>query len=295
MAGTSGQWQVARAALSAVTTRFADLIPRAAPDAPATPDWTVADTAAHVTGIAAMYTTVLAPDPAPVPLRAVAEFIPTVTVETVAELNDLALRHFTERDTGTLASAIKSTVDHILHITEHTDPERTVPWLGDSQVPVGGVLAHLVNEMLVHGRDIARAAHEPWPMPPHESATFFELFVVGMIRNDVGQVLDGPPPNARRIAVAFTSRYTTPVTLVLHNGDVSVEEPGGPVDARVSFDPATLNLMLFGRIGRARAALTGKLFVSGRRPWLLPTFLRKVRLPTNSLPLSTAQNAVAER
>jgi hypothetical protein len=294
MTGTSGQWLAVRDALPAVTARFANLITRAAPDALATADWTVADTAAHVTAIAVMYATTLAPDPGPVPLQPVADFIPTVTVDTVAELNDLTLRHFTERDTGTLAGALKSTVDYVLSLTENTDPQRPVPWLGNSQVPVRGVLAHLVNELLVHGRDIARAAHEPWPIPPHEAATFFELFVVGMLRNDAGRVLDGPPPSTRRIAVAFRSRYTTPVTLVLHNGDVSVEEPGGPVDARVTFDPATLNLMLFGRVSRARAAVTGKLFISGRRPWLLPTFLRTVRLPTNSLPLSTAENATAD-
>jgi hypothetical protein len=276
-----------RDVLPAVTARFANLITHTAPDTPATADWTVADTAAHVTAIAAMYATTLTPDAEPLPSGPVADFIPTVTVDTVTELNDLTLRHFTERDTTTLAGALKGTVDYLVGMTEHTDPARPVPWLGGSQVPVGGVLAHLVNELLVHGRDIARAAHEPWPIPPHEAATFFDLFVVGMIGNDVGQMLDGPPPSARRIAVAFRSRHTAPVTLVLHNGNVSVQEPGGPVDARVTFDPATLNLLLFGRISRARAALTGKLFVSGRRPWLLPTFLRTVRLPTNSLPLST--------
>jgi uncharacterized protein (TIGR03083 family) len=261
----------------------------------ATAHWTVADTAAHVTGIAAMYATILAPDPGPVPLRPVADFIPTVTVETVAELNDLTLRHFPERNTSNLASALKATVDYVLSLTEHTDPERPIPWLGDSRVPVGGILAHLLNELLIHGRDIARAAHAPWPIPPHEAATFFDLFVVGMIRNGVGQVLDGPPPNTRRIAVAFRSRHTTPVTLVLHNRDVWVEQPGAPVDAKVTFDPATLNLMLFGRVSRVRAALTGNLLISGRRPWLLPTFLRKVRLPTNSQPLSTTENATSER
>ena len=57
----------------------------------------------------------------------------------------------------------------------------------------------------------------------------------------------------------------------------------------MTFDPATLNLMLFGRISRVRAAVTGKLVISGRRPWLLPTFLRTVRLPTNALPLSHAE------
>jgi hypothetical protein len=38
-------------------------------------------------------------------------------------------------------------------------------------------------------------------------------------------------------------------------------------------------MVLFHRIGHLRAALTGSLLVWGRRPWLLPAFLRKVRLP----------------
>jgi hypothetical protein len=37
--------------------------------------------------------------------------------------------------------------------------------------------------------------------------------------------------------------------------------------------------MLFHRISKPRAVLTGKVVVRGRRPWLLPTFLRTVRCP----------------
>ncbi|HEX4701436.1 MAG TPA: maleylpyruvate isomerase N-terminal domain-containing protein [Pseudonocardiaceae bacterium] len=289
MAGTSGQWPVVREVLPAVAGRFADLITRVPPGARATAEWTVADTAAHVAAIGTMYTAILAPDGGPVPVRSLASQIPSVTVDTVADLNNTTLRHFTERDPGVLAESLRSTVDTILALTEHTDPTRTVPWLGDSRVPVGGVLAHLVNETLVHGWDIARATRTPWPMAPRAAAPFFDLFVVGMIRNDIGHLLDvSPPPSDRRIAVGFRSRHTTPVTLVLHKGQVSAEDAGGLVDVRLSFDPAMLNLVLFGRISRARAALTGKLRVSGRRPWLLPAFLRTVRLPTNALPLPTA-------
>jgi len=94
-------------------------------------------------------------------------------------------------------------------------------------------------------------------------------------------LLDGsPPPRERRIAVEFRSAHTTPVTLVLRAGRVTAEEPGGDTDVRLRFDPATLNLMMFGRVSRARAAFTGKVVVRGRRPWLLPDFLRTVRLPS---------------
>ncbi|WP_141977167.1 maleylpyruvate isomerase N-terminal domain-containing protein [Saccharothrix saharensis] len=282
----SEQWPVVRDVLSDVTGRFADLVATSDPSALATPDWTVADTAAHVVAIASIYTTLLAPGGGEVADPALAARIPTVTVETVAELNDLALRRFTERDPATLAAVLRSRVASILDATGGTDPERTVPWLGASRVPVAGVLAHLVNELLIHGWDIARGIGAPWSVPPREAALFFDLFIVGMVRNDVGGVLDGPPPSDRRIAVAFRSRHTTPVTIVLHRGRVSVGEPGDPVDARLTFDPATLNLVLFGRVSRVRAALTGGLRVTGRRPWLLPAFLRTVRLPTNAVPLS---------
>ncbi|MFI9010821.1 maleylpyruvate isomerase N-terminal domain-containing protein [Actinosynnema sp. NPDC053489] len=287
MRDVSEQWPVVRAVLSDVTGRFADLVAASDASALATPDWTVADTAAHVVAIASIYTTLLAPDGGGVTNPALAAVIPTVTVDTVADLNDLALRHFTERDPVRLAAMLRSLVATVLDVTEGTDPERTVPWLGASRVPVAGVLAHLVNELLVHGRDIALGVGAPWSTPPREAALFFELFIVGMMRNDTGVVLDGGrPPGDRRVAVAFRSRHTTPVTLVLHRGRVSVEEPGGPVDVRLSFDPAVLNLVLFGRVSRVRAVLTGKLRVGGPRPWLLPEFLRTVRLPTNAKPLS---------
>ncbi len=282
----SDRWPVVRDVLSDVTGRFADLVAASDPSALATPDWTVADTAAHVAAIASIYTALLAPHGAEVADPAVAERIPTVTVETVADLNDLVLRRFRERDPATLAAMLRSMVTSILDLTAGTDPERAVPWLGASRVPVAGVLAHLVNEMLVHGWDIARGVGSRWPIPPREAALFFELFIVGMVRNDVGGILDGQPAADRRVAVAFRSRHTTPVTIVLHRGRVAIGEPGCPVDVRLTFDPAVLNLVLFGRVGRVRAALTGRLRVGGPRPWLLPSFLRTVRLPTNAVPLS---------
>ncbi|GAA0255801.1 maleylpyruvate isomerase family mycothiol-dependent enzyme [Saccharothrix mutabilis subsp. mutabilis] len=278
------QVAVVREVLPGVARRFVGLVRRLPADARATAEWTVADTAAHVASITTMYTSILAPGGGPVPFKALVEPVRTVTVDTVADLNVMALRHFTNRDPQTLTDGLLSDVDTILKITDGTDHDRTVPWLGDSRVPVGGVLAHLVNELLVHGWDIARAQRVPWTTPPREAAPFFALFLVGMIRNGTGSLLDGPPPSDRRIAVAFRSRYTDPVTLVLHGDRVTAED--GPADVTVRFDPAALNLMMFGRVSRARTALTGKVVVSGRRPWLLPAFLRKVRLPTNARPLS---------
>jgi uncharacterized protein (TIGR03083 family) len=244
----------------------------------ATADWSVADTAAHVAAIARMYTRMLRFDEPAFP--SLEEQVLATTVDAVADLNTRALALFGERDPAALVARLRTDVADVLAVTEHADPTTTVTWLGGSTVPVCGVLAHLVNELQIHGHDIARATRTPWPAPPAEAALFFEVFFVELLRHGPGRLLDNDePPSSRRIAVGFRSRHTTPVTIALHHGAVTAEQAGGPVDAWVRFDPPTFNLMMFHRISKARAVLTGGLVVAGRRPWLLPAFLRTVRCP----------------
>jgi hypothetical protein len=272
------RWQAVRSALAETGDLFASLITAAPyPGALATKHWTIADTAAHVASIAWQYTAMTRDEPLP---AALAEAIGPTTVDTVSGYNDVTLRQFTERDPHVLAARLRADIVTILRATEDSDPELPVPWLGESKVPLAGILAHLLNELLVHGREIARAARKAWDIPPRLAGLFFDLFLTGILRYGVGRLLDNDePPSDRRIAVELRSAHTVPVTIVLHRGVVSVEEPGGPTDVRLSYHPPTLDLVLFHRISQARAVLTGRIVVSGPRPWLLPPFLRTVRLP----------------
>lgn len=279
---THDQWITARIALQETTDRFAEMSSSAPdPGASATVSWSVAETAAHMAALASLATHVVAPDEVPLASPAISDSLPAITNDTVADLNQLTLSHFTERNLTALAHRLRADVDLLLRTTRGLDPGQTVDWLGESRVPVAGIIAHLLNELQIHGRDIARARLAQWIVKPQDAALFFELFLVGMTRHGYGRLLDnGEPPRERRIAVEFRSRYTTPVALVLHRGLVTVEEPRRDNDVRLSFDPVTLNLMLFGRLSRARSVLTGSVVIHGRRPWLLPAFLRKVRLPS---------------
>ncbi len=273
---TEDRWRAVRRAYRVTGARFAALVSDLRePDAMVTADWTAADTVAHVATIAKMYRALVRAG-GPV-LEGRAE---KTTVDTVSVLNALVLGNFRERDIGVLVAGLLADIEEVLRVTADADPATPVSWLGDSKVPLAGVFAHLVNELQIHGWDIARALNLPWTIPPGDAALFFDLFLVGVLKNGTGHLLDtDEPPRARRIAVAFRSPYTSPVVLVLRHGQVTVEEPGGPVDARISFDPPSLNLMLFHRVGTVRSALTRKIVVSGPRPWLLPAFLRVVRLP----------------
>jgi uncharacterized protein (TIGR03083 family) len=274
------RWAAVRASLDRATDRFGWLV-RSAPDPQelATKDWTVAVTAAHVAAVA-HNSTMVRVDPAIVPTAEVTDLFAATTMDTISDLNDVMLGEFGERDLRALGAGLRADVDRILRVTARRDPAELITWLGEAKIPLVGILAHLLNEILMHGRDIARASGLAWTIPPGDAAHVFDLFIVGMMRHGLGHILDNDePPMQRRIAVEFRSAHTIPITVVLQHGQVSVEEPGGPTDIRLSFDPPGLLLMLFHRISPVRAALTGKVVMWGKRPWLLPAFMRTVRAP----------------
>jgi uncharacterized protein (TIGR03083 family) len=221
------------------------------------------------------------PDDTPFPIAGIREKIAATTVDNIhAGLNSDLLLAYAERDPGKVLHRLRTSVEEVLDRTEAADPARTVSWLGGSRIPLAGLLAHLTNELLLHGRDIARAVDRPWHVPHEYAALFFELFLVEIARNGVGHLLDDDRPvRPGRIAVEFRSGYTPAVTMVLDTGRSWVEEPGGDPDVRVYFKPADLVLVLFHRTSWVKPAMTGALRVRGRRPWLLVPFLRTIRFP----------------
>ncbi|MFF0097850.1 maleylpyruvate isomerase N-terminal domain-containing protein [Micromonospora sp. NPDC005257] len=281
---TQDGWMRARAAVLETGRRF-DALVRSAPDpaAMATAEWSIADSAAHVLSIGSLCLLLLDPDAPPLPVPGLRELLSSTNVDTVADTNSHVMRHLTERDLRAVLRDLRTSIERILLVTRTAEPASTVTWLGNAQVTVAGVLAHLVNEMLVHGWDIARAARLPWRMPDADAALFFDLFLVDMIRNDYGALLN---PSVRmprqRIAVQFRSAHTTTATLVLHRGRVVVAPPDDPYDVSLTFRPARFNLMLFGRVGALRAAAGRDVIVGGPRPWRLRAFLRVVHMPNNA-------------
>jgi uncharacterized protein (TIGR03083 family) len=276
------KWTATRRNLQRTGDRFAELVSSARDSGTkATVHWSQAETAAHVLILARAYGSTVDPVGNAAPFDGLDDLVQATVVDTVDDFNAALLAQFTERDPQRIAELLRAEIDHLLRATDGADPADAVPWLAGSRVPLAGVLAHLLNELQIHGRDIARAAGAPWVVPPEEAALFLDLFLVGVTRYGYGRLLEGHgPAPAGRVAVEFRSPYTTPVTMAMTNGFVTVEEPGGDTDVRLSFDPTTLNLMLFGRVSKPRAVVTGKVAIRGRRPWKLPAFLRIVRLPS---------------
>jgi len=279
---TEKQWDAVRESVRTTAGRFCELVSSIPdPGARATLKWSVADMTAHVTTVAFLNTMLLQAAAIPFNMPGMTEAIAATTVEGVHGLNDQVMSYFTERDVDKLLGMLRDHVDLMLTASQSRDPAETFSWLGAARLPLAGMFAHMVNELLIHGNDIARAVNVPWAMPPEDAALFFDLFYVGLVSGNTGRLLEGSKrPLKRRIAVEFRSGYTIPVRFVVRNGKVTTEPVGPGADATVRFDPATLNMMMFGRTSKVRAVLTRKIVIGGRRPWLMPAFLRTVRLPS---------------
>ncbi|MFV2018966.1 DinB family protein [Micromonospora sp. LOL_023] len=264
-----------------VLRRLLSLVDTVPPDRAVTAHWSAADTVAHLATITAVNVALLGGGGPDLPVPGLNELRAATTVDTIAEMNRQILGRFTERSIPVLAARMRADVQQLLAIAEHIDPLREVSWIGGARMPVAGLLSHLLNELNIHAWDIAQAVDVPWHIDPVDAALFVDVFLAGVTRCGYGRLLDHDRRVRKgRISVTFQPDTGGRLTFALVDGVVVLEPVDPWPDVRLRYDPATFNLMLFGRVSRVWAVLRRKVSVSGRRPWLLPTFMATMRLPS---------------
>lgn len=243
-------------AIAEMAPRFVALAKATPPDmrVPATPAWTVTDVVGHVASEPKRYVE-LALGGGNWPRR-VAD-LPAFNAQQVAELPT--------RDTGELTELLTSDVQRLLTtVGAFDDPAPLMYFDGDQQVPADLQLGTFLGELIVHGHDIAHAAGADWPIDP----TMVPLVYLGLHQVLPGWV-DPQQASGHTATYELRLRGSTSYLYQFTNGRLEVD-PEHPrrIDAHISADPVTALLTSYGRIGPMRAAVTGRVTVWGRRPWL---------------------------
>lgn len=276
----TNRWDEVRELLRETVDRFGELLHTVGdPDAPAVGGWDVADTAAHVVVVCSLNVHTASGGAVPFVAPAALPLVPTATVDSIARINALAAEVVTERSLPLLAEEIACRVEALLRVTSDADPEALWPWLGGAKVSTAFLLCHTLNELLVHGQDIASAERRPWPIAPATAALVFEVFVLGLLRGDSGGLLAVPSPPTGRVRARVGGPLGPSVTVVAEHGRLFVDQAGGPVDFHLWAEPAALMLVLWRRSGVLRPLLTGRLRLWGWRPWRATRFLACARNP----------------
>jgi hypothetical protein len=149
-------------------------------------------------------------------------------------------------------------------LAEFDDPAPLMRFDGDQLVPADLQVGTFLGELIVHGRDIAQAVGKEWPIDPA---------MVPLVYLGLHQVLPGwvDPNKAGGHTATYELRLRGSTSYVYEftNGRLAID-PGHPrrIDAHISAEPVTALLNSYGRTGQFRPAVTGKVLVWGRRPWL---------------------------
>ncbi len=260
----------ARAALADAVARSAQLWRSIADPAAPVPGlaWTAAETAAHVIGDMREYTEALTrrvngdrtaleiPDESPALAR--------------TAVNDRHLIDVAERDPRRLADMLEQTVASYLAVATDTfdTSERTAILTADGLVLEPAVMTCLLlGEQLVHGLDIARAAHQPWTIDPDDA-----LLVIPAVLSLAPKYLQRSRTKDLNISFELRMRGGCRYRMAITNGTGVVTAAGEKADCVITADPVTFLLLGLGRVPQFTQLLRGRLRAGGHKPWLAAKF-----------------------
>jgi len=260
----------ARAAIAAISPSFVRLVRESAHDGPAIGHWETSDVACHVSHVITADTDALAGRPPPT-----AELTPAA----VAVLTDAMLADDPERDVGVLADRIEALLADFLVVSDAPASEQ-VTWLGDIRLPASAVACHLLEELLVHGFDMATATNGAWTIAPAHAALAI-VGAAGPIVTAAGPTAFVDPERAQGFRARFDVRLRDyqRFTFVFDDGMTIEGDTSEPVDAHVSADPVSMLLLMLRRVSATRAILGGKITIWGWRPWRLRRMLTVMTPP----------------
>lgn len=263
-----------------VHAALADVVPRLGtlvrsidrPAAHAIGNWSTVEVAVHMAHVWETLTS-LADSEVDSPLQDIGALGP-LTADLV--------RQDADRDPAVLAERIDVRATAFLSDPSALRSDAQSPWLVQGiEVPRVALACHLLSESLVHGYDIAQAQRVRWTITPAHAGLALMGFAFPLLaRLDPRALVDQERARGFDACYDIGVRGAGHVFLEIKDGAVAVQrEHGRRVDCHLSADPATLLLLLFGRIGQWPAILTGKLFAWGPKPWLGPQLRQVLRNP----------------
>lgn len=232
------------------------------PDAPALGEWDVTEVAQHVSHAADVVT-------------AMSKGGGNI-IGDIWELSDLTRVMVTgegHRPLGEIADRLDASVAGFLAAMEAAqasgdDAARSWVVQGTEMYPAN-LTCHILNELTVHGLDIARAEGVRWPIQRSHAALIIDGFVYPSLHNLGRSMVDQEKAGDKRARFDVRMRGASRSWLHFHDGNFEVEtSPQGPVDCHLSVDPEAYLLVAWGRISQWPAIGKGRMMAWGRKPWL---------------------------
>lgn len=224
--------------------------------------WSAAETAAHVVGDLGDCVQTLT-RPGDGDDRAVDTAQPALRQ---SEINAGHLQRVVQRDMCQLADLLEETIATYLTSAASADPRTPIRIPSGVAMLPATLSCVLLSEQLVHGLDIARAANASWSISAAEA-----LLVIPGVLSLAPQFLR---PSAARVQASYELRMRggPRYKLAVDKGTAVVSAAHDKSECVITADPVAFLLVSSHRIPPWAPALSGKIRVSGRKPWLMLKF-----------------------
>jgi uncharacterized protein (TIGR03083 family) len=226
-------------------------------------EWTLGELTAHLAARSARFAAYLA-----------GSATPQGEVSDIGAENQEDIRVRREVAFADLVAELRASVDAFVATTRGRLGSDPFGWYSGITLDVATGSGLLLAELVVHGLDAARTLDRPWPIAADDARTIVRAAVAL-----APWYVDTERTRGERTTYRVSVRGGPAFRVRVEDGTASVEPADGPADCTIHADPVTLALLVFGRTGRAHAAVRGKLVATGRRPWRALRFERSFLPP----------------
>jgi uncharacterized protein (TIGR03083 family) len=285
---SAAQWQQNQDALRDEVRRVTTLMRSISdPGIPAVGQWDIADVAMHLS-----QNWMLIPGLARQDLsryKAVVPGIADVAGDSMipdmwdnADMNALALKSDAERDLAVLADRIEECAEEYFDECSGHSPDEQRPWIVEgTKAPLSALTCNLLNETIMHGYDMARAAGRKWRIEPTHAAMVVRQFFVPVLQtNNPRTFVNAEKAAGVQATYQLHLRGGGRLNFIFDDGSLLVEEPSARrVDCHILADPAAFFMVFWQRRSQWNAIAKGQLVAWGRKPWLGLQFRSLIRNP----------------
>jgi hypothetical protein len=256
---TDADPSVMRDAITRNTTKLSALLRSAShPERPAVGEWNVGDVAVHVSQIFNVLTATA---------RGSGSIIDDVWE--LGTLTKMTVGGESDRDFATLAQRVDERSAEFLSAVETMKPSDSRGWIvGDIEVPTATLMGHVLNEIIMHGYDVATAEKLPWKIDLGDAALVVNAFLFPALDN-LGSTMVTEGAKGARATLDIRVRGGNSAAFIFDRGSFTIENVApGRVDCHMSVNPWSFLLVAWNRKSQWPEIAKFKLLAWGLKPWV---------------------------
>lgn len=180
-----------------------------------------------------------------------------------------------------IADRIEAGAANLVKVVSESGDNAARTWLvSGSTTTLSALTCHALNDLVVHGRDLAMVENREWPIDKAHAALVVNGFFFPSLAILGSSMVAKETVGSLKACLAVEVRGGGRAYFNFNAGDLSVTAvPVGRVDCHLSVDPAAFLLVAWGRISQWKAIPKGQLLAWGRKPWLALKFRSFMRNP----------------